>query len=60
MFKLNKTLQSVIAGVSLFAAISAPALAGEPGKTLLTPTNHKWLLQHVLIPLKKCVITSLV
>lgn len=44
MFKLNKTLQSIVAGFSLLAVISAPALAGEPGKALLTPTNHTLIL----------------
>ena len=44
MFKLTTAVTTLVASVSLLAAATMPALAGAPGKNLLTPDNHTLIL----------------
>lgn len=44
MFTLNKTLKNLAIGLSLVAASVTAAYAGEPAKSLLTPSNHSLIL----------------
>lgn len=44
MLNINTKIKTLFASVALLAAASGPALAGEPGKSLLTPDNHALIL----------------
>ena len=44
MFTLNKPLKNLAIGLSLVAASASAAYAGEPAKSLLTPSNHSLIL----------------
>jgi hypothetical protein len=44
MFTLNKTLKNLAIGLSLVATSASAAYAGEPAKSLLTPSNHSLIL----------------
>jgi hypothetical protein len=44
MISFKKAVSTIAASVTLFAAASSSALAGEPASSLLTPDNHTVIL----------------